>query len=89
MSTLLAACGAVVSRHQSTEGADWDMVLCERATGVARVQRLGPSLEVTVCDRPPAGAATPQEDDNRWFAWAACGQAGRITFRSSSAPRRC
>ena len=50
MSTLLAAREGVVSRHPWDVGADWDVVLCERATGVARVHRLGPSLEVTVGD---------------------------------------
>ena len=86
MSTLLAACEGVISRHPRDTGAEWDIVLCERATGVARVRRLGPSLEVTVGDRPAAGAATPQQGDTGWFTSAACGPAGRIRFRSCSAP---
>jgi len=86
VSTLLAAGVAVVVRQPCDVGADWDIVLCERSTGAAQVRRLGTSVEVTVGDRPAAGAATSQEDDTRWFTSAACGAGGRITFRSCSAP---
>lgn len=86
MSTLLAAREGVISQHPCDVGTEWDVVLCERATGVARVRRLGPSLQVIVGDRPAAGAVTPREDDTRWFTSAACGEGGRITFRSCSAP---
>ena len=86
MSTLLAPGGVVVSQLPRDVGAEWDIVLCERTVGVARVHRLGPSLEVTVGDRPAAGDAAAQVDDAHWFTSAVCGEGGRITFRSCSAP---
>ena len=86
MSTLLAAGSAVISRHPCDVGAEWDIVLCERSTGAARVRRLGTSVEVTVGDRAAAGAASTQLDETRWFTSAACGEEGRITFRSCGAP---
>lgn len=83
---MLPTCEAVVSRHPADPGSGWDIVLCERSTGLARVRRRGGSLEVTVGDRPDPGGADPRPGESRWFTSAACGGQGRMTFRSVSAP---
>ena len=83
---MLPARDAVVSRHPADPSSGWEIVLCERSTGVARVHRRGPSLEVTVGDLPGPATAEARPGESRWFTSVACQGQGQMTFRSVSAP---